>query len=68
MIRKATLKSFDPATYTATIQVDGSIATYLTAVPVSRAIPAGELTAGRITAIVFFDAHNPDDAMITGVF
>jgi hypothetical protein len=68
MIRKATVRAFDPTTYTATVQLDGSLATYLTAVPVSRAIPVAELTAGRTAAVLFFDPNNPDDAMVTGVW
>ena len=68
MIRKATLKAFDAGTYTATVQMAGSLATYLTAVPVSRAIPVAELTAGRTAAVAFFDASNSDDAMVTGVW
>ncbi len=67
-IRKATVKAFDAATYTATVQLDGSIATYLKAVPVSKAIPAAELTAGRTVAVLFFDPNNPDDALVTGVW
>ncbi len=68
MIRKGTLKSFDNPTYKATVQLDGSIATFLTAVPVSRAIPSAELIDGRTAAVLFFSPDNPDDAMVTGVF
>ena len=67
MIAKATLKSSDAGTYKATVQLDGSLATYLTGVPVSRAIPAAEMLAGRTVAVLFFTPDNPDDAMLTGV-
>ncbi len=66
-VRKAILRTFDAGSYTATVQPDGSLATYLAAIPVSRAIPAGELVTGRIVAIVLFDAGNPDDSLVVAV-
>lgn len=60
MVVKGTLKAFDSATYKATVQVDGSIATFLTGVPVSRAIPSAEMIADRTVAVLF--------AMVNGVF
>jgi len=68
MVVKGTLKAFDSGTYKATVQVDGSIATFLTGVPVSRAIPGSEMVPGRTVALLFFSPDNPDDAMVTGVF
>lgn len=67
MQKKAILQSFDVGTYTATVQVYGSLATFLTAVPVNRAIPAVEMVAGRTVLLTFFDESNPSDAMVTGV-
>ena len=67
MVVKGTLKTFDSGTYKATVQVDGSIATFLTGVPVSRAIPSAEMLTGRTVAVVFFAPDNPDDAMVVGV-
>ena len=68
MFHRATVKAFDSTTYTATLQVDGSFATYLREVPVSRAIPQAELTAGRTAALVLFDAADPGDGMVVGVW
>ena len=56
---KATLRSFDADAYTATVQVSGSLATWLEGVPVARNIAARHLTEGRTCALVFFDASNP---------
>lgn len=67
MIRKATIKAFDAGAYKATIQIDGSLSTYLTAVPVSRGIASAEVIAGRTAAVAFFDDRNPADAMVVGV-
>ena len=68
MLLKGTLKAFDSGSYKATIQVDGSIAYFLSGVPVSRAIPSAEMVTGRTVAVLFFSPDNPDDAMVTGVF
>ncbi len=67
-IRKGTLRGFDAGTYRATVEVTGSIAVWLTGVPVSRDIASGELVAGRSVAVMFFDDANPDDAVLTAVW
>ncbi len=66
--RRATLKSFNSTTYKATIQVAGSLSTWLDNIPVSRAIPSAEMTAGRSVAVLFFDPANPDDAVVVAVW
>ncbi len=68
MIQKAVLKSFNAATYTATIQVVGSLSVWLGAVPVSRAIPSAEMTVGRTLALLLFDPGNPEDAVVAAVW
>lgn len=68
MVVKGVLKAFDSGTYKATVEVDSSIASFLTGVAVSRAIPSAEMVAGRTVAVLFFSPDNPDDAMIAGVF
>ena len=67
-IKKSTLKSFDPAAYTATVQVAGSLATWLSGVPVARNIPPAEMVAGRSCALVLFDSSNPQDAVVVAVY
>ena len=67
MVLKGTLKAFDSGTYKATVQIDGSIAYFLTSVPLSRAIPTPEMVIGRTVALLFFSPDNPDDAMVTGI-
>jgi hypothetical protein len=68
MVVKGVLKGFDSGTYTATVQVDGSIGYFLTGVPVSRAIPGAEMVNGRTVAVLFFSPDNPDDALVTGIY
>ena len=65
---KATIRRFNADSYTATVQVSGSLATWLEAVPVARNIAASQLTAGRTCAVVFFDASNPADAVVLAVY
>ena len=43
---KATIRSFNADAYTATVQVSGSLATWLDGVPVARNIAATHLTRG----------------------
>ena len=65
---KATIRSFNADAYTATVQISGSLATWLGGVPVARNIAARHLTEGRTCALVFFDASNPADAVVLAVY
>lgn len=67
-ISHGTLRSFDSATYTATVEISGSIAVWLTGVPVARNIAGAELIAGRQCAVLRFDASNPKDAVLSAVW
>ncbi len=62
-LRKAVLRSFNSTNYTATVQLAGSYKVYLEDIAVARNIPAAEMTAGRKTAVLFFDEHNPKEAV-----
>lgn len=67
-LRKAVLKSFNSGDYTATIQLAGSYKTYLESVAVARNLPAAEMALGRKVAVIFFDEHNPKEAVIIAVY
>jgi len=67
-IRKAILKSFNSGDYTATIQLTGSYKVYLESVAVVRNIPAVEMALGRKVAVIFFDEHNPKEAVVVAVY
>ena len=67
MLERATLVSFSSGSYTATLRFAGSLSSVVASVPVSRAIPSAELTAGRRLAVAVFDPGNPVDAMVVGV-
>jgi hypothetical protein len=67
-LHQAVLKAFDSGTWTATVQLAGSLAHWLTGVPVSRAIPSGDMVIGRKLAVALFDPTNPADAVVLAVY
>ena len=67
-LRRAVLKSFNSSNYTATIQLTGSYKVYLEDVAVARNLPAAEMVAGRKIAVIFFDEHNPKEAVVIAVY
>ena len=67
-LRKAVLKSFNPGDYTATIQLVGSYKVYLEGIAVARNLPAAEMAVGRKVAVIFFDEHNPKEAVVIAVY
>ena len=67
-LRKGVLKSFNSGAYTATVQVASSYKVYLEDVAVARNIPTVEMVTGRKVAVVFFDEHNPKEAVVIAVY
>ena len=67
-VRKAILKSFNSGDYTATVQVTGSYKAYLEDIAVARNIQTAEMTPGRKLAVIFFDEHNPREAVAVAVY
>ena len=67
-LRKGLLKSFNSGDYTASIQLTGSYKAYLEGITVARNLPAAEMVAGRKVAVVFFDEHNPKEALVVAVY
>ena len=67
-IKKAVLKSFDSGSYTATVQLAGSLKVYLEGITVARNLPAAEMIAGRKVAIIFFEEHSPGEAVVVAVY
>ncbi len=68
-LRRATIKKFDAASFTADVQPDGSVPTWLAGARVSRAVPAAEVLAGRACIIAFAaDPSDPTEAVIIAVY
>jgi len=65
---KGVLKSFNAGNYTATVQLTGSYKVYLDDIAVARNVPSGEMAAGRNVAVLFFDEHNPREAVVVAVY
>jgi len=67
-LRKSVLRSFNSGNYTATIQLAGSYKVYLEGVAVARNLPSAEMITGRKVAVIFFDEHNPKEAVVVAVY
>ena len=67
-LRKALLRSFNSGNYTATVQLVGSYKVYLEDIAVARNLPVTEMTTGRKVAVIFFDEHNPKEAIVIAVY
>jgi len=67
-LRKAILRSFNSGNYTATVQLASSYKVYLEDIAVARNIASGEMITGRKVAVVFFDEHNPKEAVVVAVY
>ena len=67
-IRHGVIKAWDAGTYTATVQLTGSLQLWLTTVPVSRNIAGAEMSVGRIVAVALFDPTNHTDAVLFAVY
>ena len=67
-LRKGVLRSFNSGNYTATVQLAGSYKVYLEDITVARNLSAVEMALGRKVAVIFFDDHNPKEAVIISVY
>ena len=67
-LRKGVVKAFDASTYTAAVQVAGSLAVWLSGVAVARNVPQAEMVVGRQCAVLFFDEGNPSDGVLVAVY
>jgi hypothetical protein len=66
-ISRAIIKSYDVVTHSATVQIAGSLAVWLDAVPVSDGIAPADVVAGRECGVIFFADDNPNDAAVVTV-
>ncbi len=67
-LKKGILKSFNSSNYTAVVQLAGSYKVYLEDIAVARNLPSAEMLAGRKLAVIFFDEHNPKEAVVVAVW
>jgi hypothetical protein len=67
-LKKGVLRSFNSGNYTATVQIASSYKVYLEDIAVARNLPSAEMVTGRKVAVVFFDEHNPKEAVVVAVY
>ena len=67
-LRKAVLRSFNSGNYTATVRLASSYKVYLEDIAVARNLLSAEMITGRKVAVVFFDEHNPKEAVVVAVY
>ena len=69
MIRDAIVRAWNAGSYSADVQLSGSLPTYLSGIAVARNVPAAEMIAGRRCAIAFFaDGSDPSNAVLVAVW
>ncbi|MEO8458250.1 MAG: hypothetical protein ABI559_10595 [Chloroflexota bacterium] len=66
-ISRGLIKSYDSATHSASVQIAGSLAVWLDAVPVSDAIAPADVVTGRECGVIFFADDNPMDAAVVTI-
>ncbi|MBF6606796.1 MAG: hypothetical protein IVW53_14605 [Chloroflexi bacterium] len=62
------IKAWDSTTWTATVQLTGSLTLWLRNIATSRGIPSAEMVVGRKVAVLLFEPTNPTDAVIIAVY
>jgi hypothetical protein len=67
-IRRGVLRAFDSGSYTAIVEIAGSISTWLPDVPVALNIPSSDMVPGRRLALLLFDESNPRDFIVVAVW
>ncbi len=68
LIKRGILQSFDPATYTASVLLFEATSSALSGVPVANTIDGTSAMVGALCAVLFFDEHNQQDAVIITTF
>ena len=68
MINKGIIKAWNSTTWTADVQIIGSLGVWLGAVPVNRGIASGDMVVGRSVAVLFLDPGNPADVVVLAVW
>ena len=68
MIKRGILKEFDSETYLATVQMIGSLPTWLHGIPVSRGISADQMVVDRSVLIYFAAPGGPPSAVVIAVW
>lgn len=68
IIKRGILQSFNPATYTASVLLFEATSYALSGIPVANHLDGTSAIAGTLCAVLFFDEHNPQDAVVLATF
>lgn len=68
IIKRGILQSFSNTSYTASVLLIEATSTFLTGVPVSTTVDGTSAVSGAYCAVLFFDEHNPLDAVVIAVY
>lgn len=67
-IKRGILQGFQASTYTASVLLLEATSTFLQGIPVNNALDAASAIAGANCAVLFFDEHNPLDAVVLAAY
>jgi hypothetical protein len=67
-IKRGIIQSFNASTYTASVLLLEATSAALTDVPVSNTLDSTSCLPGALCTVLFFDEHNPSDAVVIAVF
>ena len=68
LIKRGILQSFNSSNYTASVLLFEATSFALAGVPVANHIDGTSAVVGALCAVLFFDEHNPQDAVIIATF
>ncbi len=68
LVKRGIIQSFDNTTYTATVLLFEATSTVLSGVPCSTTFDGTSAQSGALCAVLFFDEHNQNDAVILAVY
>ncbi len=68
IIKRGILQAFSAASYTASVLLFEATSYALTGVPVANHVDGCSAIAGALCAVLFFDEHNPQDAVVIAIF
>lgn len=67
-VKRGIIQAFFPATYTASVLLFEATSYFLTGVPVANSVDGTSGLVGALCAVLFFDEHNPQDAVVLATF
>jgi hypothetical protein len=68
IIKRGILQSFDPTTYTASVLLFEATSYALAGIPVANHLDSTSAVPNALCAVLFFDEHNPQDAVVLATF